>query len=111
MFLKGEIHSSIGLDIGKSSVKMLQFRRNREKSKPAGFVYNSVNIIDYGEKEEAGKELIVKAVKETYRKNLFKGKKVITSFPAQDVDFRQINVPDGNHEEIIKAIGFEADSY
>jgi len=111
MFSKDSVYSSIGLDIGKSSVKMLQLSNPNEKFKVMSLAHHTFEEIDAANKEDARKELLIEAIKKTYQKGFFKGKKVITFLPSQEVDLRQITVQSENPKEIVKAIGFEADSY
>ena len=111
MFPKGSAYSSIGLDIGKSSVKMLQLVKANGKFKILSLACNVFEATDVPDKDAAKKELLIKTIKKTYQTGFFKGKKVITFLPSQEVDLRQITVQSEDPKEIVKAIGFEADSY
>lgn len=106
MFLKRSTYSSIGLDIGKSSVKMVQLVMDNGGFKVQGFLSKPVSLND----KEDSKEKIIESIKMAYRDGSFKGNNVVTFLPSSEIDLRQITVQSEKHEEIIKAIGFEADS-
>ncbi|TET36973.1 MAG: type IV pilus assembly protein PilM [Planctomycetota bacterium] len=97
----GRKKSVVGLDIGSSEVKALEFGKQGDRIVVAGLAIAKI------ESKDAMKETI----REVIRMGNFKTKRVITAVSGRSVIMRYVNMLRMSDEDLHNAIRYEADKY
>ena len=102
-------YSPIGIDIGRTSVKMVQFRKKGSglALQAAGQAAVEFPSNSLGPDETAA---TVKALKKTFTQRKFFVNRAVITPPATDVDVRPLTLPAGSHD-VAKMVRWEAESY
>jgi len=102
----------LGLDIGASSVKIVQLRKKKNLTKLVGYQSRALpeNLIIEGiiSDHEAMTKLVKEMMAET-KEGKFTAEKVIASIPDTNVFTRVLELPELTEKEMKEAIYFEAD--
>jgi type IV pilus assembly protein PilM len=87
----------IGLDLGADSIKMIQLESTRGGLcvRAAGH-YSFPPELNYDSPER--EELAINAVKQMLKKNGFKGRKVVSALPDNDMVIKTLRLPPGNED-------------
>ncbi len=104
-------HSPIGIDIGKDSIKLVQFR-----SRGDGLALLAAGKLDAqfpgtgngnGSAEQAA---FIKDLKKLLTRRKFGARRAVVALPVSDVDVRPLTLPSGK-QDIAKMVRWEANSY
>jgi type IV pilus assembly protein PilM len=103
-----------GLDIGTSSVKVMQISQSSKKNTVIGY---GVNRYEPGAIKDGiieNPEAIAKCIKELFEKNIIgqiNTRRVALSVPVAKTYNRVMNLPPMNHTDLIQAVHLEAEQY
>lgn len=105
MYKRKPKHGPIGLDIGTSSLKMIQLHDDGDR--PAVLAAMSAEIPLPTDDPDARRAAIVQHVTESLRKHPFQGQRVVSSLSMTDFQMKNIRLPKMPPEELHSAIEFE----
>jgi len=104
-------HSPIGIDIGKDSIKLVQFRAEGD-----GLALLAAGRLDApfpangNGADGAERAAFVKQLKKVLTRRKFGTRRAVVALPASHVDVRPLTLP-GGHQDIAKMVRWEANSY
>jgi len=102
----------LGLDIGASSVKIVQLKKKKSLTKLAGYGASPLpdNLVIEGiisDPESLAK--IIKAMMSNAKEGRFTAEKIIASIPDKNVFTRVLELPDLSEKDLKEAVMWEAD--
>jgi len=114
----GRKHSAIGIDIGRNSLKMVQFRHKAGSGQPALTAATRLQTPCPNNGHDADeKAAFVKHLKKQLRLRKFGAPRAVIALPASDVDVRPLtlpfdesNVPEKVREETASYLGEQAET-
>ena len=97
----------IGIDIGTSSVKMVQLAQNGRSYSVVACTKATLNGLS-GSSAEARKESLVECVREKVRDGSFRGNECVSALTSEEVHIRNIRVPCVRSDDLDSAVRAEA---
>lgn len=98
--------SPIGVDMGATSLKLVQVIGKKDKTE----IISALTEFENGESEEERKDILCETLKQTLTKGKFKGKEAVICLSQKDVDFRQVIMNDDVDESVERVLDKEASS-
>ncbi len=99
-------HGHIGLDVGSSSIKMLQLADGG--AGPVVVAAAHIPLSGFSGSSDSVNERIAQAVADGLRKNPFRGRDVVTTLGGGDFQLKNVRLPRMPAEELQSAVVFEA---
>lgn len=100
-----------GLDIGSSSIKVVQYEQHNGRYQLRAFGHHPAPAGAVFSEAEIDQKELVKAIKEVVRESHIKSKNVVTAFPESLVFTRVIEIPAVTPEELASAVEWQAEQY
>src|SRR5258708_7998555 len=102
----------VGLDIGSSTIKVVQLRPEAEQWKlcSMGMVEIPKESLE-AKNPEAQRSAVVEAIKKVFKESGIKTKRVVTSLSGDSVIIRYVKLPFMTEEELRGSIAREAEQY
>ena len=98
----------IGIDIGTSSIKIVELNKNKKISK-CGVERIPVGMVNQGKIETP--QQLIEIIKQASNKHKIKGKKCALCLSANELIVRELTIPEMDEEQIINNIKHEITSY
>jgi type IV pilus assembly protein PilM len=114
LFKKEEVGQAVGLDIGASSVKVVQLRR--EKDKIVLDTYGEVEVGPYagltpGQPTSLGEDKLIEVVKDLFREAKVTAKDAVVSIDASAAYVSLVKVSKVDDAQLMTMMSFEAKKY
>lgn len=105
MFKRTRKHGPIGLDLGASSVKLIQFAESQGRLSLIAAGHRDLPITD---DPQAAHEAAGQAIRSLLTAHRFEGREVVTALGHREYQMKSIRVPPMPPEEMESAVAFEA---
>ncbi len=104
--------SLVGLDIGASSIKVVQMKRTGEQFTLANLALAEIPLEVQEEADvDLKNDMLADLIKKLFKEHNIKSKDVVTSLPGDDAIVRYVKLPFMSDEELKNVISYEAEQY
>ncbi len=112
MFNIFKTNNLVGLDIGSSSVKVVQLKRTGEQLSLINLALEEIPLEVQEEADaDVKNDLVADIVKKMFKEHNIHTKDVVTSLPGDDAIVRYVKLPFMSDEELKNVISYEAEQY
>jgi len=104
-------HNTIGLDIGSSSIKLVQVRQSKQGLALENFALSPLQMEAIYEGGIRDTSIVIESIKELVSSQELKSKNVALSIGGHSVIVKKVTLPAMSDEELAESIQWEAEQY